>query len=203
MKKLLKIGGIVIGALLILFFGVALFLPSEMSVTVSESIHAPPERVFDLTNDLRVFTGWISWGEDHLDSTLKLEFSDPAVGEGAWYRWTSEESGEGTTTIAESVRPERIRMAIEFEQGKMAVTNKFRFASESGGEGTRVEWELYMDDGGHLVHRYFLPIMEAMVGPFLAEGLTDLKKIAESAPAPAPEAPTPDAPTPEEVPEEL
>ena len=65
MKKALKIGGIVLGGLLILFFGVALFLPSEMSVTVSESIHAPPERVFDLTNDLRVFTGWISWGEDH------------------------------------------------------------------------------------------------------------------------------------------
>jgi len=192
MKKALKIGGIALGGLLILFFGVALFLPSEMSVTETEVINAPPERVFDLINDLRVFTGWISW--DNHGENIELEFSDSAIGEGAWYHWAGEESGEGTATVVESVRPQRIQMAIEFEQGKMAMTNRFRLGPETGG-GTRVEWELYMDDGGHLVHRYFLPIMEAMVGPFLAEGLTDLKKLAESAPEPAPEAPeTPEQP---------
>ena len=200
MKKLVKIGAIAFGVLIVLFFAVAAFLPNEMSVTRTEVIDAPADSVFDRVNNLRTFVQWIPWGVE-LDSSIELEFSDPEVGEGAWYRWTGDDSGHGTTTLVESVRPERIRMAIEFDEGKMAATNRFRFEPESGGRATRVSWELRTDDGGHLLHRYFLPIMEKMVGPFLVQGLSDLKKLVESAPAPVPEAPVPEAPVPE-TPEE-
>ncbi len=189
-KKILVIGGAIVALLLLLAIVVPLlFLPEAYAVTRTEKIEAPPEQVYDLVNDLRTVTDWSPWIA--MDPTMELTFSDDATGQGAWYTWKSEEMGTGKLTIVESEPPRLIRSKLDFEGGKMAAFSRFVFEPEDG--GTRVSWAIEGDDGGRLVHRWFVAVMDSMVGPSCVDGLERLKKLAESRPAPAPATPDADA----------
>jgi uncharacterized protein YndB with AHSA1/START domain len=176
MKKGLIIGGSILTGLVTLFFVVAGLLPPEFRVTRSMVIQAPPARIFDLVDNLRQLVEWSPWRA--ADPTMEFEFSDPPAGLGAWYRWSSEDSGRGIMTIVKSERPREILTELEFAGGKMAAQGGFLFEPVSG--GTRVTWSIEGDDGGHVAHRYFFVFMDSMVGHMCVDGLSRLKVLAES-----------------------
>jgi len=172
MLKKIAIGIVLVLAMLVL---VGFLLPSSYHAERSTTIQAPPERVFELVNDLEKNERWSPWME--ADPSMKLTYSETTVGQGAWSSWTSEDMGSGKQTIRESVPPRRIVTDLDFmEQGTATGTWTF----DPSADGTRVTWAIDGDSGGNLIGRYFGLLMDKMIGPEFERGLANLKRVAES-----------------------
>lgn len=177
--KALKIGGIGLVGLVLLFVAVGLFLPRKLDVSRSVVIEAPPERVFVQVNDVRRHEAWSPWKA--ADPTVVNTFppSGESVGEGAWYSWTSEHSGAGTMTITRSDPPHGIEGEVEFERGRKA---SVYYRVETTDTGTRLTWGFGADAGCNIPHRYMGLFADSLMGPWLEDGLDRLKKLVEAEP---------------------
>lgn len=115
--------------ILILFIGVAVYFGTQDgNFTVSESkiIDAPAEVVFQNINDYRNWESWGSWMEDE---TLKINYPENTLGEGASYSWKSKKEGEGAMQTL-SVIP------------NTSLKQKIVFNGTLEDEGYPVEWTL-------------------------------------------------------------
>lgn len=190
--KALKIGGIALGGLILLFLIVGLFLPRKFEVSRALVIDARPERVFVHVNDVREQEAWSPWKA--IDPSLVTTYPPPdkSVGEGAWYSWTSDHSGAGKMTITRSDPPRRIDANVEFERGRGAAVF---YTFEPTGAGTRVTWGFGADAGWNIAHRYMGLFAESLMAPWLEDGLHRLESVVESE-SPAERAPPTEPPTP-------
>lgn len=86
-----------------------------MTVEQSKIIAAPIEDVFLQFADLRNMTEWDAWAQS--DPEIRITFSEPSYGTGAWYTWDSDKSnlGEGKMTITESKEFEYVFYNLQFE----------------------------------------------------------------------------------------
>ena len=66
---------------------------------------------------------------------------------------------------------------MSFDQGAYVSTGAIRYAPE--GDGTRVTWTMDGEAGGWF-QRYFVAMMDRMVGPMFERGLEKLKAAAEA-----------------------
>jgi hypothetical protein len=74
---------IVAGVLLVGLLGCAATRPNTFRVQRTQSMQAPPARIFELIED---FHNWASWSPyEKLDATMKKTFSGSAHGKGAVY----------------------------------------------------------------------------------------------------------------------
>lgn len=138
--KALKISGFVLAGILALFLILGLFAPKHAYVVRSTEIAASPETVFAALNDLRTWELWSPWQER--DSTIKNVYSEPTTGKGAYFTWTSENSGNGKLTILDVMPNDSLSTQLEFE-GMGASFSGFRL--EPTANGTRVSWDMASD----------------------------------------------------------
>lgn len=168
--KMLKITGIVILVLVVLFFGISMFLPSEVHVERALVIPASSEIVFNQINDLRHWKEWSPWHQT--DPDMKIMYRDFLSGEGASYIWHSEKVGSGELTITESKPNQYIETEIDFmEEG--TATGYYRF--ETVKEGTQVTWGFESDMGNGPFAKYMGLMMDSMIGSDFEQGLQNLK----------------------------
>lgn len=173
---MLKIIGIGLGAVIVLFVGIGFALPSGYEVSRSVIIDAPPEMIHSYVGELKNWEEWTPWRD--LDPTMKTTYGLITSGVGAHQNWTGD-SGNGELTFTASDES-GIVYDLSFDEG--AYQSVGRVIYEKSGDGTKVTWDMKGDAGMNIIGRYFGIMMDSMVGPPFEQGLTKLKDRVESIP---------------------
>jgi hypothetical protein len=165
--KILKIIGIVVGAIVIILAGLI-------------------SAIFPHLNNLEKFVAWSPWSK--MDPAAKNTYEGAAAGVGAKMRWDGPETGKGTQWIIESVENERVKTGLTFEGFDGESNAEFKLTPESN--GTKVVWSYDGPDNGFLGKAFWL-VMGSALNSQYEDGLNDLKKLVESQPVEVPASPTP------------
>ena len=161
------------------FAAVVATRPSEFRITRSAVVAADPATVFAQVNNVRRFQDWSPWAKR--DPQATMTFAGPSAGSGAAFSWSgNSQVGEGTMTVTDSQRDERVQFRLDFLK-PMKATNIAEFTFEPTPEGTRVTWSMYGHSGFMCKAIGLLMNMDKMVGGDFEKGLADLKLIAETA----------------------
>lgn len=176
--KALKILLVLVAALLLAFFGIGLMLPSQASLSREIEIAAPPEKVFDTLNSFERFNEWSPWAA--LDPATRYTLEGPARGVGAVHSWSSEDPqvGSGRQEILRSEPHRLITVRLSFSGFDAENLSHYRLSPAA--TGTRVVWEYQTDVGGQILGRYFLLMLDGMLGPQYEQGLAQLKQLLEA-----------------------
>ena len=185
MKKFLKISGIIIGSLILLYVVACLAGPSELKATRSITINAPASEVFVEVGDFSNWSKWSMWSQrdQNMQSTYE---GDPMMVHHKW-QWKSTE-GNGTQTITSVILNEEIKSDLLFEGFQDPNKSTFNF-KESGAPDdvsvpcatctTEVSWTM---DMGKIPFQY-RGMMFMFQGKLIKDfegGLANLKKVCES-----------------------
>jgi uncharacterized protein YndB with AHSA1/START domain len=182
--KILKGLLVVVVALVALFLGVGLFLPTTAHVERSIATTASPEVVYGIVSGFRRFNEWSPWAS--LDPGTKYTYSGPESGVGARMEWTSDDPdvGSGSQEVV-AVEPGRsVTSKLEFGTQDQATTT-LTLTPEGG--VTTILWAFDSNFEGNFLGRYFGLMLDRFVGADYEKGLARLKALAEaSVPADAP-----------------
>lgn len=173
MKIVLKIlGGLALLVLLLVI--VAFVLPRQYHVERSLVMKTPPEAVIAQVADLSSWKNWGAWQER--DPGMKLSYSTPTSGVGAWSSWESAKEGNGKMTITE-ITPQKVAYLLEFPDYGM--TSNGAIEVRPGEAGVLVVWTDSGDLGMNPMNRWFGLFFDKLIGPDFERGLSNLKAILE------------------------
>jgi len=171
MFRLLRVVVLGLGALVILFVLVGLFLPRTWSVERSRLLRATPERVQKELEDMRTWPSWTPWSAER-DPTLVVTFDGPERGPGARMSWEGQRLGFGSLTLTRTHPAAGVEYEIQFRGVEQGTRGAIRMTPEPA--GARVTWS----DGGALgwnpMMRLFAPLFTAKLGHDFDEGLSRL-----------------------------
>lgn len=149
--------------------------PDSFRVARSLVIAAPPDRLFPLINDLHGFNRWNPYERK---DPGKGAYAGAPEGVGSSYAWDSAKVGKGAMTITDTAAPGKVVMRLDFEKPfKAQNTATFTIAPKDG--GSEVTWA--MDGPAPLITKVMDVVigMDRMVGGDFADGLRNLKELAE------------------------
>lgn len=172
--SVLKKIGIVLGALLILFLVLGIFMPKKAIISKSLTIEAPANYVFNIVNDFKTNPEWNPWVQD--DPEMKLSYGAKTSGVGASYSWTSKASGNGSASYTNVVENKSIEALLNFD-GMDPSKYSFNFEPKGPNE-TEVTWS--MDTRFGFPFNVFAPVFKYMINKSYKKGLKNLEKMAES-----------------------
>ena len=168
---------IVLGVLLIGLLAFAATRPNTFQVSRSQSIQAPPDRIYALIEDYR---NWAQWSPyERLDPTMKKTFSGASKGKGAIYQWSgNSKAGEGRMEIIDAAPPGLVKIKLDFLKPFVGHnTSEFRLDARSG--VTNVTWAMYGPQAFAFKLMSIFCSMDKMLGKDFETGLGNLKAIAE------------------------
>lgn len=179
--RLLRMIGIIMIVMLVLFFTVPFLLPDSVEVHKSMQINTSAQTVFRQVNNLQ---NWRNWSPFELgDPNMESVYEGPIQGVGAKHIWVSETMGDGSLTILESNPYTFIKGLLDMKDGGMA-TDEWSFVENS--EGVEVTWTLKLTGLKYPFHRYFGFFIGSMMRPMQQKGLEKLKEVSEAIPASVP-----------------
>lgn len=108
--KLIKVIVSIILAFAVLWIIVAFFSPATISVKETIVIENSASTVFSQVNNFSNWTNWSEWNRK--DSSMIISYSAPSKGVNATQTWKSEEFGDGSQKIIESLPFEKIRIQV-------------------------------------------------------------------------------------------
>ena len=163
--------------LIAVVLGLAAMKPATLTLERAIDVHAPPERIFPLIDDLR---RWPEWPADADEAKAARAYGPITAGKGATAEWVGTgNAGTGRMEIAESTAPSRVTVVVDFKK-PFAAHNVNDFSLERRGDGTRVTWSW------RGTNVFVLKVMSVFVSPdrimgkHFEAGLEALKKRAES-----------------------
>ena len=181
--KILKSILILLLVAIVGIIGFSLTIDGEFDSSATVEMNASPATVQSLVSDLTTWEEWGPWVKT--DPTTKIEYSDPATGQDAWYTWAGDSIGSGKLTVLELTENS---MATKVEFDGMDGGNGYWSFIETE-KGTEVTWGMTGDIG--MVGKIFMMIfqgttdidgaMDKMAGKDFVMGLDNLKEIAENA----------------------
>jgi effector-binding domain-containing protein len=171
--------------IILIFIIVGLFLPRNIHVERSVQIDRPASMVFTLLNGYSSFNTWSPWAAR--DPSAEYEISGPANGVGATLAWVGNPrlTGSGRQEIIESQPHRMIRIRFQFDQQGEAITY---YSLDDINGVTELTWGFDTDvtEGqglfGGIMARYFGLFFDRWIGSDYEEGLSNLKRLAESLP---------------------
>lgn len=170
-KILLAILGVIVVLVIVGFF-----LPGEITVVRSTVINAPPQASFEEINDLKQWEKWSYWNT--LDTALKITYSDPTSGVGAWYSWDGPELGKGKVIITESVPNSSVKVDLDFMEQGMA---KAWYTFEPEGNNTKLTMGFSSEFGYNPFMRWIgATIFPSEMNKAFDYDLAKVKEIAEA-----------------------
>lgn len=142
-------------------------LDGKYDVRRTRSIKADPVVVFNDLNDYKNWKDWGPWFEK--DSTLRVQYEDNTIGEGAAYSWTSEIEGGGKMRTISVDPPNSIKQEIFFETPFGEMKSEVYWTLEQTEGGTDLTWGIK----GELpfLSRFMASGMEEQMGPMEERGL--------------------------------
>lgn len=174
--KTLKIIALIVLGIIGLFLLVCLFLPKNVHTEATGVIKAPANLVFEQVNNLK---NWEKWSPFQEDSTMKHEYQGPELGVGSKMLWTSENNGDGSQTITESIPYSFIKTDLDFmEQGTAFSVYTF----EQQGDSTIMKWSTDMLDLGYPLGRFMGLFMNGMMQPYYKKGFENLNNLLAAMP---------------------
>jgi len=151
--------------------------PNSFQVDRSITIHASPERVFSLIDDLHSWEAWS--GDNEGDGRAQKIFSGPASGTGAMAEWHgSGRTGAAKMIITESVVPSKVSVKVDWIK-PFEAHNLNEFTIHAQGSETKVVWNIQASNLYAMkVNGIFVKI-ESAFGKHMESGLNNLKRVAE------------------------
>jgi effector-binding domain-containing protein len=176
MKTLKKI---VIGIIVLIVLAVigGFLLPSTQHIERSLSIAAPPPVVFAQINGFKDYNDWSPFVAVMPDA--EYSWSGPDFGVGSTLAWTTPDGETGRQTIIAAQPYERVD--IELDLGRRGLAQA-AYLLQPVPAGTQLTWTFDTDFGLDLVGRFFGLFLERELGPLYAQGLANVKRIAEDLP---------------------
>jgi uncharacterized protein YndB with AHSA1/START domain len=185
MKKFLKILGIVVGSIVLLYLTACLFGPNELKVTRTISINAPANEVFEQVGDFSNWSKWSMWSQR--DKNMQSTYAgDPKMAHHKWV-WKSTE-GNGQQEIISVIPNQEIRSELLFEGFSDPNKSTFVF-KESGSTGdlsvpcancpTEVSWTMEMGKIPFMFRGMMFMFQGSLISDFEG-GLSNLKRVCEN-----------------------
>lgn len=186
--KILKILGIIILVIAVLFAGLIIFSPSSAHFEREITIKAPAKTVFAEVSNMRTFNTWSPWFK--MDPEAEYLWEGPSSGIGAKQIWYSENEyvGNGYMMVSETRPYEFVGMEMAFDNnGNRDFSDEGEekplatFVLSEQGEETKVTWTFDISgvSGTEKLMNLALPMF---LGPAYEEGLSDLKTRIENRP---------------------
>lgn len=173
--RILRILGIVLLVLIGLVLIVGAVMPKEVNLTRSVTIDAPQEAVYNTVANLRSWPEWNPWAQ--ADSTMEWTFGATTEGAGAYYTWTSENSGDGRMDITDTSAPDSLSILVAFD-GQGDATGDFVF--RPAGNATETSWSFHSDFPFPFNAMLLFMDMEGLIGADYERGLQFLKEYVEA-----------------------
>ncbi len=172
LKTILLIVAAAIAALLLY----AATKPDTFRLSRSATIAAPPEKVFALINDLRLFNSWNPFAK--MEPSVAITYDATSAGVGGAYNWKGDKTGEGRMQITESVPAQRVSAKLDFSK-PFEAHNVVDFTVQPQGNGSTVTWAMHgpMPYLNRVMTIFF--DMDKTVGKDFESGLANLKALAE------------------------
>lgn len=171
--KILKRIGIVLGALLLLFLILGIFMPKDLVVEKSKTINAPANYLYNIVNDFKTNPDWNPWVQE--DPDMKLSYGTKTQGTGATYSWSSEKMGNGKVAYTSTEQDKAINALLEFE-GMSPSTYGLTFTPE-GNNRTKVIWTMNTRMG--FPYNVFGPFFKYTIKKSYKKGLDNLEVLAK------------------------
>jgi uncharacterized protein YndB with AHSA1/START domain len=149
--------------------------PACIAVARSRTIHAPPERVFALLEDLHAWPQWAP--QDRGDPGLRRTYAGAARGAGAQSDWVSNgPGGSGHMAVVAARAPRELVVQVDFSRPFVA-HNLNTFTLEAEGAATRLTWSMR---GSNLLRLLsLLASPDRMLGRHFEAGLANLAALSE------------------------
>jgi hypothetical protein len=182
---LLRALGIMAGLLILAVGGIlaaASMQPDEFRVTRSITVSAAPAVVFPHYNDLHRWDAWSPWAKK--DPQAKVTFAGPETGVGSSFAWDGNaEVGAGKMTIIESRADQLVKLTLEFFK-PMTGESTVELTLTPKENGTEIVWTMYGPNQfmGKVMSLFM--DCDAMVGGDFEVGLSNLKMLVDTQPAP-------------------
>jgi len=160
---------------LALWFG-SFKLDEKWHYEKSISVNSTPDKIYQLTTDLKNWIKWSPWYD--LDTNAKLTYSDTTFGVGAWYTWSSEKRnvGKGKITIIEAIDNQSNKYKLEFEGMDASIAG---FILEPEGDfSTKVTWTLDGENNG--MSKWFGVLIGIFMSNDYENGLANIKRNCEN-----------------------
>ena len=152
--------------------------PKTFRVERSAVIAAPADAVFRYVNDFHLWNRWSPF--EKLDPNLNRTFSGTDAGVGARYDWTGNaKAGAGSMVITESIPASRIALDLHFLK-PFEANNLTEFTFDPAPGGVKMTWAMSGNSTTASKVMSLVTSMDKMVGPMFAEGLANLKSVAEA-----------------------
>jgi uncharacterized protein YndB with AHSA1/START domain len=168
---------LVIAVLVVAILAYAASKPGTLHVTRTVTIHAAPEKIFPLINDLH---NWSQWEEQEVDNpSLSRTYGDTPSGVGAACDWEAKGSaGKARMLITESAPNKRVVVQVDFERPFRA-HNVNEFVLKPGTNATTVAWNWQGTNVFLLKVMSVFTNVDRMMGSHFETSLENLKNAAE------------------------
>jgi uncharacterized protein YndB with AHSA1/START domain len=165
-----------LAVLLALFVVFVASRPSAFRIARQLRIAAPAQTIFLYLVDFRAWAAWSPY--EKLDPATQKRFDGPASGVGASYHYVGPKVGEGRMTITAAEPGRRVAIRAEFIR-PFAAINQVEITLVPVGEEIEVTWAMSGHNNfGFKAFGVFVDL-DAMIGKEFAQGLADLKALAE------------------------
>ncbi len=143
--KILKTIGFILLSLIVVFLIAALFVPKQFTVTVSETINAPRQQVYDYMRILDNQKNYSVWVMEDPNLVPEIIGTDGTVG--AIQKWNSpmDEVGEGEQEIT-ALSIDRMDVDLRFKRPMESTAKAANIFKEVSANQTLVTTEFYSDN---------------------------------------------------------
>ena len=149
------------------------------TVTRSETIDAPPARIYDQIANFHHWRSWSPW--EGIDPGLERTYSGAESGTGAVYAWSgNRKAGRGRMEITDATEPSSVRIDLVFEKPFKA-RNDTVFTIQPRQSGSSVTWSMTGKKTLMTKAMGLFKSMDKFLGPDFEKGLARLKATTEGA----------------------
>ncbi len=177
---MLKTIAYIVAVLVVIVAGILIYAatrPDAFRVQRSVSIKAPPDKIYALIDDLRLWGGWSPY--EKKDPAMKRTFSGAPSGKGAIYEWDGNNNvGKGRMEITNTAPASKVVIKLDFIK-PFEGHNTAEFTLEPKGDSTVVTWAMYGSASFMMKVMGIFMNMDNMIGNDFAVGLANLKALAE------------------------
>jgi uncharacterized membrane protein len=166
---------VILMVIITILWGLSFLLSSKYTVERSIIIAAPVDSVFSYVSDLKKWRYWSPWLSRVSDASIKYSFY--TSGNKSSMKWKSLQSGDGEVSILTTVPNQSITYSLKVEGFETHQRGEFLFDNLNG--STRVKWIDKGDLGPSPMSKYYIVVIENMIGSDFNRGLHDLKMTVE------------------------